>query len=82
MPNTVTPEQFKALRTRFAGSLSSAEAMETLRTASRDPDAPPIVRLHAASAMIELSMGRSVQSTMARLRRATGLDKPKPPRGG
>lgn len=74
MPNTVTPEQFKVLRARFSGKLSPEEAMTVLCAAGDDAALAPIIRLHTASAILDLKMGRSVQSTMARLRRATGLD--------
>jgi len=74
MQNSVTPERFKELRTRFSGSLSVEDAMTTLSAAGRDQDMPPVLRMHTAMAILDLKTGRSVQSTMARFRRAVGLD--------
>lgn len=79
-PNTVTPEVFKALKQRFNGSMTPDEAKAVLDAAADDASLPPIFRVHLASAMLDLRTGRSVQSTMARLRRATGLDPEKAPR--
>ena len=62
------------MRARFNGKLSPDEAMEVLRAASQDKAIPPIVRMHIAAAMLEIQTGRTVQSAMARMRRATGLD--------
>lgn len=70
----VTREQFKELRARFSGKLTLEGAMEVLRAACDDKAVPPIVRLHTATAILDLKMGRSVQSAMARLRRTTGLN--------
>jgi hypothetical protein len=56
--------------------------MATLRDASRDKALPLLARMEAASAMLDLRQGRSVQSTMARFRRAIGLDPSKPKSGG
>lgn len=78
MANTVTPEQFQALKARLNGKLTPEEARTTLIELGEAGDTPPILKLHTASALLDLRMGRSVQSTMARLRRAVGLDKPKP----
>lgn len=81
MSNTVTPETFKALRERFNGRMTPEEAGTVLDAARDDASLPPIFRVHLASAILDLRSGRSVQSTMARLRRATGLDAEKPKRG-
>ena len=72
--NTVTQDQFDAMKRRFHGRMAPQEAMQVLREAADDRDLPPIVRLHLAPAMIEIRAGRSVQSAMARFRRAVGLD--------
>lgn len=78
MSNTITPAEFKALKERFNGQLSPEAALAALRAASQDKTLPPIFKLGLASAFLDLQTGRSVQSTMARLRRAVGLDKAKP----
>ena len=80
MENAVTPEAFKALRERFNGRMTPEEAQATIEAARDDETLPPIVRLHLATAILDLRGGRSVQSTMARLRRAAGLDPEKPKR--
>lgn len=80
MQNSVTPERLKELRSRFAGNLSADDAMATLAAAGRDQDMPPILRMHTAMAILDLNTGRSVQSTMARFRRAVGLDPEKRPK--
>jgi len=72
--NTVTPEQFAAMKKRFHGKLERDEALQLLRDSADDKELPPIVRLHLAPAILDLRSGRSVQSTMARFRRAVGLD--------
>lgn len=72
--NTVTPEQFAEMKKRFHGKMEPDEAAKVLRAAADDVSMPPIVRLHVASAILDLRSGRSVQSTMARFRRAVGLD--------
>ncbi|MEI9849731.1 MAG: hypothetical protein WDN24_01435 [Sphingomonas sp.] len=72
--NTVTPEQFAALKRRFHGKMEPDDAMQVLKDATDDKVLPPIVRLHLATAILDLRSGRSVQSTMARSRRAVGLD--------
>lgn len=72
--NKVTPEQFAAMKRRFHGKMEPDEAMQVLREAADDATLPPIVRLHVAPAILDLRSGRSVQSTMARFRRAVGLD--------
>ncbi|MCR5872285.1 MULTISPECIES: hypothetical protein [unclassified Sphingomonas] len=72
--NTVTQQQFAEMKKRFSGKMEPDEAMQVLRAAADDKELPPIVRLHLASAMLDLRGGRSVQSTMARFRRAVGLD--------
>lgn len=74
MSNAVTPEAFKALKQRFNGSMTPDEAKAVLEAAREDTSLPPILRLNLASAIFDLRAGRSVQSTMARLRRASGLD--------
>lgn len=80
-PNTVTPEQFAELKRRFHGKMTEAEAIETIRAAMKDDSLPPIVRINAAPALLEIRSGRSVQSAMARFRRAVGLDPEKPAKG-
>lgn len=55
--------------------------MAVIRAAHDDDTLPPVLRLHLATAMLELGAGRSVQSTMARFRREVGLDPPKRQRG-
>jgi hypothetical protein len=72
--NTVTKEQFAEMKRRFNGKLTADEAMEVLSSAGNDKAFPPIVRLHTVTAIMDLRGGRSVQSTMARFRRAVGLD--------
>ena len=67
----------KALRERFAGHGTPEAALKTLRKAGHDRPLPPILRMHTAAAVLELKAGRSVQSTMARFRRAVGLDSEK-----
>jgi hypothetical protein len=79
--NSVTAEQFAAMKSRFNGKMTADEAAAALRAAMDDKTLPPIVRLHAAPAMLELRGGRSVQSVMARFRRAVGLDPEKKSRG-
>ena len=81
MSNHVTPERFKALREQFHGRGTPEEARATLDAAAEDPDLPPILRLQIASAILDLRTGRSVQSTMARLRRGAGLDPDKQSKG-
>lgn len=76
-PNQVTPERFKDLKTQLSGTQSLDEAKAALRSLADDPGTPPILRIKIASALVELASGRSVQSAMARLRRATGLDRAK-----
>jgi len=78
--NTVTPERFAEMKRRFRGDVSLEEAQAILKAAADDKSLPPIARLHLASAMLDLRTGRSVQSTMARYRRAVGLDPEKPKR--
>ena len=56
------------------------EAREVMRAAGADQELPGGVRLEAASALLDLNTGRSVQSTMACFRRAVGIDPEKAPR--
>lgn len=72
--NTVTREQFAEMKRRFNGKLTVDEAMAVLRAASEDNTLPPLLRIHTATAILDLRTGRSVESTMARFRRAVGLD--------
>jgi hypothetical protein len=74
-PNVVTREQLADYRARFHGKLSPQEAKAVLGGAGNSSDAPPIVRVHAIIALLELRQGRSVQSAMARFRRNTGIDR-------
>lgn len=79
-PNHISPARFKELKARLNGSLSSDEALKVLSEMGRDKTTPPIIRLNIATAIIDIRSGRSVQSAMARLRRATGLDPEKKPK--
>lgn len=73
-PNQVSPERFRELKAMLGGKQGPEDAKAVLRKLADDPATPPILRLNIASAMLDLATGRSVQSTMARLRRAAGLD--------
>lgn len=73
-PNQVSPERFRELKAMLGGKQEPEDAKAVLRKLADDPTTPPILRINIASAMLDLSTGRSVQSTMARLRRAAGLD--------
>lgn len=74
IPNQVSSERFRELKAMLGGKQEPADAKAVLRKLANDPATPPILRINIASAMLDLSTGRSVQSTMARLRRAAGLD--------
>lgn len=71
--NTVTLEQFAEMKKRFHGKMEPDEAAKVLRAARRG-------RQHAADSAAACHVSdtrpsiRSVQSTMARFRRAVGLD--------
>ncbi|MRL69469.1 hypothetical protein [Brevundimonas sp. SPF441] len=80
-PNQVSPERFRELKAMLAGKQDPEDAKAVLRALADDPTTPPILRFNIASAMLDLATGRSVQSTMARLRRASGLDPEKKSRG-
>lgn len=73
-PNQVSPERFRELKAMLGGKQELEAAKTVLRKLADDPATPPILRLNIASAMLDLATGRSVQSAMARLRRASGLD--------
>ncbi len=75
------PKATDPLKDRFRGSLTPAEATQALRDAMADIGLPGLARIEAASALLDLQSGRSVQSTMARFRRAIGLDPAKPKAG-
>lgn len=48
--------------------------MDELHAFGEDKTQHPRDRMEAASAMVELRLGRSVQSALARFRRAIGAD--------
>ncbi len=69
----------KAQGARFHAKLTPAEAMDALWEFGADTANHGGDRLQAASAMMDLRTGRSVQSTLSRFRRAIGAD-PQPKR--
>jgi hypothetical protein len=79
--NNVSKAEFDALKARFHGKMTVEEALATL-SAAGDEDVPPILKINIAKAILDLRTGRSVQSAMARLRRATGLDIPRAKKDG
>lgn len=76
-PNQVSAERFRELKSLLGGKQTPDEAKSILRALAGDPDTPPIIRINIPITLLELAGGRSVQSAMARLRRASGLDKAK-----
>ena len=72
----MTEDERQDIKRRFHATLGLQEAIDELRRFATTAEGRD--KIAAASAMLDLRSGRSMQSTMARFRRDLGADPAKP----